>query len=101
MSIQNDKVILIKKIMEKHNLSRVKSKELLDSIFKEVINLLFQEGKVLLNEFGIFELIQRAPSKFHDLEKNKLQNQKVVFSLRFLPSRSVKQRARALVSRKD
>ena len=52
-----------KKLIPKHNLTQLATKEIVQWTFEEIIETLVKEGRIELRNFGVFEVKQRKPRK--------------------------------------
>ena len=54
---------IVRKISERANLPQVKTKEIVQWTFDAIIDVLIQEGRIELRNFGVFEVKTRRPRK--------------------------------------
>lgn len=52
-----------KKLIPKHNLTQLATKEIVQWTFEAIIATLVKEGRIELRKFGVFEVKQRKPRK--------------------------------------
>jgi nucleoid DNA-binding protein len=52
-----------KKLIPKHNLTQLATKEIVQWTFEAIIDTLVKEGRIELRKFGVFEVKQRKPRK--------------------------------------
>ncbi len=52
-----------KKLIPKHNLTQLATKEIVQWTFQAIIDTLVKEGRIELRKFGVFEVKQRKPRK--------------------------------------
>jgi nucleoid DNA-binding protein len=85
-----------KKLIPKHNLTQLATKEIVQWTFEAIIDTLVKEGRIELRKFGVFEVKQRKPRKARNPRTGERVDVKAKNVVTFQPGKDMEEKVREL-----
>lgn len=83
-----------KKLIPKHNLTQLATKEIVQWTFEAIIDTLVKEGRIELRKFGVFEVKQRKPRKARNPRTGERVDVEAKNVVTFQPGKDMEERVR-------
>ncbi len=85
-----------KKLIPKHNLTQLATKEIVQWTFEAIIATLVKEGRIELRKFGVFEVKQRKPRKARNPRTGERVDVEAKNVVTFQPGKDMEEQVRRL-----
>ena len=90
---------IVKTISDKHQLTQLKTKEIVQSTFEAIIETLVEERRIELRNFGVFEVKERAARKARNPRTGQRVDVPRKFVVTFKPGKEMEEKVRLLEER--
>ena len=87
---------IVKKISEQVGLPQLKTKEVVQRTFEEIINTLVEEGRIELRNFGVFKVKERKARKARNPKTGNRVDVPAKFVVTFKPGKEMEERVRRM-----
>ncbi len=85
---------IVKRISERVGLPQLKTKEVVQLTFEEIINTLVEEGRIELRNFGVFKVKERKARKARNPKTGNKVDVPAKFVVTFKPGKEMEERVR-------
>ncbi|GAF69246.1 unnamed protein product [marine sediment metagenome] len=92
---------IVRSISEDLGLTQLETKRIVQKVFDTILNILVEEGRVELRNFGVFEIKRRAPRKARNPKTGENVNVPEKRVVTFKPGQNMQHRVERLGHRDD
>ena len=91
---------IVKTISDKHQLTQLKTKEIVQNTFDAIVETLVEEGRIELRNFGVFEVKERAARKARNPRTGERVDVPAKMVVTFKPGKEMEEKVRQLDAEK-